>query len=148
VHELRHVYQRHAAIHDVKNWVVPQVGPAWFLEGDASEIQLHYKFGRDRDFLNWKIEQSSKSNEKLSSFSTYNNPKFSPDGYYLGQLAAWMLKERYGQNAIDLYWLSLKHETSFDAAFYRAFKIRMSDFILQFDDVRKNRSAILRWIRK
>lgn len=116
------------------------MGPKWMVEGTAEVAQLDWlvqRGGLKQPGLAGLMKRASHSTKTLRSMHDHGAVKGGKQ-YAVAHLAAHLLVERYGRKASFNYWRYVGQGQNWEAAFLRAFGIRLSEYERMFETLRRS----------
>jgi hypothetical protein len=146
VHEYMHHAQRELT--NDKSFTLPnyyarpKMGPKWMVEGTAEVVQhawLISRGGAKNPGLGGLVERAGESRKPLRSMREHGSMK-SWKEYSVAHLAAQLLADRFGEQAMFNYWRYVGQGRNWESAFKAAFGIGLGDFERQFETLRYDSS--------
>ncbi|MEO0390210.1 MAG: hypothetical protein AAF218_04640 [Pseudomonadota bacterium] len=148
VHELMHQVQYHLA----QDFPVRRVGddllfgPAWMVEGSAEWIEEVFRNGRASDGTRlFRLQEPARRNQTALTDLVAHGSLETGRTYGVARFAAYLLAERYGDQALFDYFVALGRLEDRDAAFREVFGMSLAQFEAEFAAVRRHYGDARRW---
>ncbi|MEM8576796.1 MAG: hypothetical protein AAGF60_03010, partial [Pseudomonadota bacterium] len=149
VHELMHQVQytlannRPARPLGQGDWLL---GPAWMVEGSAEWVEEVFRNGRATDGTRlFELQEPARRNQTPLSQLSVHGSLATGRTYGVARFAAYVLAERFGDQALFDYFSALGRLADRDAAFREVFGMSIAAFEEEFERIRRHYGDARRW---
>jgi len=149
VHEVMHQVQytlaqdRPAQRRGEEDWLL---GPAWLVEGSAEWVEEVFRNGRAADGVRFfELQEPARRNQTQLEDLTVHGSLQTGRTYGVARFAAFLLAERFGDQALFDYFAALGRLKDRDAAFREVFGMSLAAFEADFASVRRHYGNARTW---